>query len=50
MKERNKKVGKYIIKMDSCLGRGAFASTYKAFKDKDLSTPFACKIIMKKDI
>jgi serine/threonine protein kinase len=50
MKEKNKKVGKYGIRMEECLGRGAFASTYKAYKDKNYSEPFACKLIKKQDI
>jgi hypothetical protein len=35
MKEKNKKVGQFTIKMDDCLGRGGFATTYKAFRDKN---------------
>jgi hypothetical protein len=50
MKEKNKKVGNYIIKMENCLGRGGFAATYMAFKDKNYNEPIACKIIQKKDI
>jgi hypothetical protein len=33
--------------MDVCLGSGAFAATYKAFRDKNYTEPFACKIIHK---
>lgn len=50
MKEKNKKVGSYSIRMDNCLGQGGFAATYLAFKDKNLQEPIACKIIQKKDI
>ena len=50
MKEKNKKIGQYVIKMDVCLGRGGFAATYKAYKDKNYNEPFACKIIQKQDI
>ena len=50
MKEKNKKVGNYAIKMDTCLGRGGFATTYMAFKDKNYQEPYACKVIQKKDI
>ncbi len=50
MKEKNKKIGNYTIKMDACLGRGGFAATYMAFKDKNYNEPYACKIINKKDM
>jgi len=50
MKEKNKKVGNFNIKMDDCLGRGGFAATYKAYKDKNYNEPYACKVIQKKDI
>jgi hypothetical protein len=50
MKEKNKKVGNYYIKMDECLGRGGFATTYKAYRDKNYNEPFACKVIQKQDI
>lgn len=47
MKEKNKKIGQFTIKMDDCLGKGAFAATFKAFRDKNYNEPFACKIIQK---
>ena len=50
MKEKNKKVGSYLIRMEQCLGRGGFATTYKAFKDKNFNEPYACKVIKKQDI
>lgn len=36
--------------MDECLGRGGFAATYKAYKDKNFNEPYACKLIQKQDI
>jgi hypothetical protein len=36
--------------MDECLGKGGFAATYKAYKDKNYNEPYACKIIQKQDI
>ena len=50
MKEKNKKVGNYLIRMEQCLGRGGFATTYKAYKGKNYSEPYACKVIKKQDI
>lgn len=32
------------------LGAGSFAKTYKAYKDKDYSKTFACKVINKEEM
>ena len=37
MKEKSKKIGNYVIRMEECLGKGAFATTYKAYKDKNFN-------------
>ena len=57
MKE-SKKVGAYHILLNEILGKfflltkgsGSFANTYKAYKDKDKQTIYACKTINKEII
>jgi serine/threonine protein kinase len=48
--EKSKKVGHYVVKVDEFLGKGAFAATYRAYKDKNYKHPYACKVISKSEV